>query len=289
MKKEMTIAISGNSGFIGRHLTAFFAARGDVIVPLKHSMFRMKSNEKLRQALTGCDVVINLAGAAINQRWTQKAKRKIMNSRVYTTRRLVSVINEMEVKPEVFISASAVGIYPDKGIYSESSTSEGTGFLADVCIRWEDEAQKLSRDVRLVIARFGVVLAKDGGALPKMLLPFRFFLGGKIASGKQGFSWIHIEDVLNAIPFIIAHKDLSGVVNLVAPQPLTNKALTKVIAQVMHRPAWLTIPRKVFQYMYGEGEEVLTKGQQAYPARLLSAGYLFRYSDIRQALYSFMI
>lgn len=289
MKKEMTIAISGNSGFIGRHLTAFFAARGDVIVPLKHSMFRMKSNEKLRQALTGCDVVINLAGAAIKQRWTQKAKRKIMNSRVYTTRRLVSVINEMEVKPEVFISASAVGIYPDKGIYSESSTSEGTGFLADVCIRWEDEAQKLSRDVRLVIARFGVVLAKDGGALPKMLLPFRFFLGGKIASGKQGFSWIHIEDVLNAIPFIIAHKDLSGVVNLVAPQPLTNKALTKVIAQVMHRPAWLTIPRKVFQYMYGEGEEVLTKGQQAYPARLLSAGYLFRYSDIRQALYSFMI
>ena len=173
----MRIAISGNSGFIGQHLTEFLSAGGDVVVPLKHAMFRSRSDEKLKQALTGCDVVINLAGATINQRWTRKAKRKIMNSRIYTTRRLVSIINEMEVKPKVFISASAVGIYPDNGIYSESSTSVGTGFLSDVCIRWEDEAQKLSRDIRLVVVRFGVVLSKDGGALPKMLLPFRFFVG----------------------------------------------------------------------------------------------------------------
>ena len=165
----------------------------------------------------------------------------------------------------------------------------GTGFLSEVCIRWEDEAQKLSRDIRLVVARFGVVLSKDGGALPKMLLPFRFFVGGKIASGKQGFSWIHIEDVLHATQFIIEHKDLSGVVNLVAPQPLTNRAFTKVVAEVMHRPAWLSLPRRVFRYLYGEGEELITKGQQAYPARLLSAGYVFRYSDIRLALLSFMM
>ena len=262
----MRIAISGNSGFIGQHLTEFLSAGGDVVVPLKHAMFRSRSDEKLKQALTGCDVVINLAGATINQRWTRKAKRKIMNSRIYT-----------------------VGIYPDNGIYSESSTSVGTGFLSEVCIRWEDEAQKLSRDIRLVVARFGVVLSKDGGALPKMLLPFRFFVGGKIASGKQGFSWIHIEDVLHAMQFIIEHKDLSGVVNLVAPQPLTNRAFTKVVAEVMHRPAWLPLPRRVFRYLYGEGEELITKGQQAYPARLLSAGYVFRYSDIRLALLSFMM
>lgn len=285
----MTIAISGNSGFIGRHLTDFLSARGDVVVPLKHTLFRSRSDEKLQEALTGCDVVINLAGATINQRWTRRAKRKILNSRIYTTRRLVSIVNEMPKKPELFISASAVGIYPDRGIYSESSPSEGTGFLADVCSQWEEEAQKISRDVRLVIARFGVVLSKDGGALPKMLLPFRLFIGGKIASGKQGFSWIHMEDVLHAIQFIIDHKDLSGVVNLVAPQPLTNRAFTKATAEVMHRPAWLTIPRKVFRYLYGEGEEVVTKGQQAYPARLLSAGYVFRYSDIRLALHSFMM
>lgn len=159
----MRIAISGNSGFIGQHLTEFLSVGGDVVVPLKHAMFRSRSDEKLKQALTGCDVVINLAGATINQRWTRKAKRKIMNSRIYTTRRLVSIINEMEVKPEVFISASAVGIYPDNGIYSESSTSVGTGFLSEVCIRWEDEAQKLSRDIRLVVARFGVVLSRMEG------------------------------------------------------------------------------------------------------------------------------
>lgn len=289
IKKEMKIAISGNSGFIGQHLAEFLIVEGNTIVPLKHSMFRSRSDEKLREALKGCDVVINLAGATINQRWTGKAKRKIMNSRIFTTRRLVSIINELQVKPELFISASAVGIYPDNGIYSESSTSEGTGFLADVCSHWEDEAQKLSRDVRLAITRFGVVLAKDGGALPKMLLPFRFFVGGKIASGKQGFSWIHIEDVLHAIQFIIEHKEISGVINMVAPQPLTNRAFTKATSEVMNRPAWFTIPRKIFQYLYGEGEVLLTKGQQAYPARLLSAGYVFRYSDIRIALYSFMM
>lgn len=285
----MTIAISGNSGFIGQHLTDFLSAGGNVVVPLKHSMFRLMTDDKLKETLIGCDVVINLAGTSINRRWTGKAKLKIMNSRIYTTRRLVSIINEMSVKPKLFISASAVGIYPDEGVYSETSTSEGTGFLADVCMHWEEEAQKLSRDVRLVIVRFGVVLAKDGGALPKMLLPFRLFVGGKIASGKQGFSWIHIDDVMHAIAFIIEHDELSGVVNMVAPQPLTNQTFTKAVADVLHRPVWLTIPSGLFYFLYGEGEELLTKGQQAYPARLLSAGYIFRYSDIRIALYSFQM
>lgn len=285
----MRIAISGSSGFIGRHLAEFFTATGIIVVPLEHSMFRSTSNEKLKEALEECDVVINLAGKTINQRWTDKAKRKIMNSRIYTTRRLVSLINEMPVKPQLFISASAVGIYPDEGIYSESTTSEGTGFLADVCSHWEDEAQKLSRDVRLVITRFGVVLSKDGGALPKMLLPFRFFMGGKIASGKQGFSWIHIDDVMHAFQFIIDHEEMSGIVNMVAPQPITNQSFTKAVAEVLHRPSWLTIPAKIFYYLYGEGEDLLVKGQQAFPARLLSAGYVFRYSDIRVALYSFNI
>lgn len=285
----MIIAISGNSGFIGQHLTEFLSAGGNIVVPLEHSMFRSTSNDKLKKALNGCDVVINLAGVTINQRWTDKAKRKIMNSRVYTTRRLVSIINEMPVKPGLFISASAVGIYPDNGIYSESSASEGTGFLSEVCSHWEDEAQKLSRDVRLVITRFGVVMSNDGGALPKMLLPFRFYLGGKIASGEQGFSWIHIKDVMHAIAFIIEREDLSGIVNMVAPQPLTNRAFTQAVADVLHRPAWLTIPPRIFYYLYGEGEELFTKGQQAYPARLLSAGYVFRYTDIRVALYSLMM
>lgn len=282
----MRIAISGSSGFIGKHLTTFFAGQGDTVVPLPHSLFGKEDSKELEVSLSGCDVVINLAGSTINQRWTKASKRNILNSRIEVTRQLVSVINHMPVKPSLFISASAVGIYPDSGVYTESNLSEGRGFLAEVCSRWEDEAQKLSPDVRLAITRFGVVLGKDGGAFPKMLLPFRLFAGGRIASGKQGFSWIHIDDVLRGIQFIITREHLSGIINFVSPEPITNQILTESIAKVLHRPAWIPLPAFIFRLLYGEGEAMITRGQQAYPARLLSAGYIFRYTDIRRALYS---
>lgn len=285
----MVIAISGSSGFVGKHLTEFFSAKGDTVVALRHSYFRNISDEKLRKTLYGCDVVINLAGVTINQRWTSAAKRKIMESRVDVTRRLVSIMNTMTDKPSVFISASAVGIYPSSGIYNENSAAEGTGFLADVCRHWEEEAQKVSADVRLVITRFGVILASDGGALPKMLLPFRLYAGGKIASGKQGFSWIHIEDVMQAMQFVIEHPELSGVVNFVSPQPILNETFTKAAAAALRRPAWLTVPAFMLHWIYGEGEVLMTEGQQAYPARLLSSGYVFFYSDIRVALQSLVV
>ncbi|WP_455628707.1 TIGR01777 family oxidoreductase [Parabacteroides chinchillae] len=285
----MKIAISGSSGFIGKHLGAFFSGQGDTVVPLKHAYFKMSSDDVLKDALSGCDVVINLAGATINQRWTKVAKRKIMNSRVQTTRRLVSIVNDMPLKPSLFISISAVGIYPSDGIYNESSSQEGSGFLADVCKKWEEEAQKLSTDIRLVIARLGVVLASDGGALPFMLLPFRFFAGGKIASGKQGFSWIHIEDLMSAMQFVITHKELSGIINFVSPQPVTNRVFTEAAAAALHRPAWCVFPKFVFRLLYGEGEVLATEGQKAFPARLQSAGYAFLYPDIRIALQSLVV
>lgn len=285
----MVIAISGSSGFIGKHLTEFFLAKGDTVVALRHSYFRNVSDEKLRKTLYGCDVVINLAGVTINQRWTAAAKRNILDSRISATRRLVSIINAMPGKPALLISASAVGIYPSSGIYSETTVAEGKGFLADVCRQWEDEAQKVSADVRLVITRFGVVLASDGGALPKMLLPFRWYAGGKIASGKQGFSWIHIEDVMHAMHFVIHHPEVSGVVNFTSPQPVVNETFAKAASEALHRPVWLTIPGFVFRWLYGEGEVLLTQGQQAYPARLLSAGYVFLYPDIRVALQSLVV
>lgn len=285
----MNIAISGSNGFIGKRLTDFFSARSLTVVPLTHAFFQASSDEKLEEVLSGCDVVINLAGATINQRWTDAAKRKIMDSRTDVTRRLVSAINGMEKKPSVFISASAIGIYPSEGIYNENSAAEGTGFLADVCNRWEDEAQRLSAEVRLVIARFGVVLASDGGALPKMLLPFRFFVGGEIASGVQGFSWIHIDDLLSAMLFVINQSEISGIVNFVSPQPVTNRDFTKAAANALHRPAWLTVPRFVFHILYGEGETFITNGQKVYPSRLLAAGYVYLYSDIRVAIQSLVV
>lgn len=283
----MKIAISGSSGFIGHHLTDFFTELGEEVVPLPHTLFREKSDEKLKGALAGCDVVINLAGSPINTRWTDAAKRRIRESRVQVTRSLVKIINEMPVKPGIFISASAVGIYPDKGTFTESTVAEGKGFLADVCRAWEDEAQKLSPDVRLVIMRLGVVLSSDGGALSRMLLPFRLFMGGKIASGRQGFSWIHIEDLVNGIWFVIQHPEIGGIVNLVSPQPLTNAQFAKTAGEVLHRPVWFTMPAFVFRLLYGEGEVQVTKGQQAYPGRLLSTGYIYRYGDLTSALRSF--
>lgn len=285
----MVIAMSGSSGFIGKHLTAFFASKGATVVSLRHAYFNNKSDEKLRNSLYGCDVVINLAGVSLNQRWTDAAKRNIRQSRIATTRRLVTLVNAMPVKPSLFISASAVGIYPNEGIYSENSLEEGSNFLAEVCHDWEEEAEKLSPDVRLAITRFGVVLGSDGGALPKMLLPFRLFLGGKIASGKQGFSWIHIDDLVQAIQFLILHPELSGVFNFVSPQPTRNENFARAAAAALHRPDWLPVPAFALRLLYGEGGILLTEGQQAYPSHLLSAGYVFRYSDLRVALQSLVV
>lgn len=259
------------------------------MVPLGRSFFLPQAEGELKGALAGCEVIINLAGATINQRWTEVAKRKILLSRTGVTRQLVAAVNGMLVKPSLFISASAVGIYPGQGLFTESNASVGTGFLAEVCTRWEDEAQKLSPDVRLVIARLGVVLGRGGGALRMIALPFRLFVGGKIASGQQGFSWIHLEDVMRAMQFLIVHPELSGVVNFVAPEPVVNRLLANEIGMVLHRPVWLTVPPVVFRMLYGEGEVLLTEGQQAYPGRLLSAGYVFRYADIRHALCNLLL
>ena len=278
------IAISGANGFIGSRLSEYFSDRGLLVVPLRHDYFRDASDERLLTALQGCDVVINLAGVSINQRWTTAAKREIMDSRVETTRRLVSLMNGMSRKPSLFISASAVGIYPSSGIYNENSAVDGTGFLAEVCRRWEDEAQKVSTEVRLAITRLGVVLDKSGGALPKMLLPFRLFVGGKVGSGEQGLSWIHIEDVARAMWFLITQDEQSGIFNLVAPEPVINNTFTRTVSEVMRRPAWLTVPDFMIRLLYGEGAVLVTQGQQAYPARLISAGYTFHYPDLRNAL-----
>lgn len=285
----MVIAISGSSGFIGKHLTDYFVSEGATVVSLRHAYFNNKSDEKLRNSLYGCNVVINLAGVSLNRRWTDTAKRDIRRSRIATTRRLVGLINEMPVKPSLFISASAIGIYPPDGIYSENSLEEGRNFLAEICHDWEEEAQRVSPDVRLAITRFGVVLGNDGGALPKMLLPFRLFVGGKIASGRQGFSWIHIDDLVQAMQFLIHHPELSGLFNFVSPQPIRNEDFARAAAATLRRPDWLPVPAFMLRLLYGEGHILLTEGQQAYPSHLLSAGYIFRYSDIRVALQSLVV
>lgn len=280
----MKIGISGSTGFIGKHLSAFLEANGVEIVLLKRELFTAADDIALRTALGGCDVVINLAGAAINHRWTSSYKRKIMNSRVLTTRKLVTAINKLSHKPHTFISISAVGIYSSDKVQREDDASYGNTFLSHVCRRWEEEARKISPKTRLIIPRLGVVLAKDGGALPMMLLPFRMFMGGQIASGKQGFSWIHMEDLQKAILFLILSPRLQGVFNLTAPQIMDNRKFAETVAMVLHRPSWLAIPGFTFYLLYGKAHILMTDGQKAYPLRLLEEGFEFRYLDLECAL-----
>lgn len=284
LQEIMKIAISGSTGFIGKYLTDSFVSRGMTVIPLLHYMFLSSSDAVLKKALEGCDMVINLAGTTINCRWNRTNKEKILQSRVATTRKLVDAVNSMKTKPYLFISVSAVGIYPSQGIYTERSSDRDDGFLATVCYRWENEAKKVSPGIRLVITRLGVVLASDGGALPKMLLPFRYYAGGKIASGKQGFSWIHIDDLLAAFRFIMHNPELSGVVNLVAPQPISNREFAQEAGRALHRPHWLTAPAFLFRLLYGEGHVTVTGGQHVFPLHLLTAGYDFRYPSIKKAL-----
>ncbi|WP_106827844.1 TIGR01777 family oxidoreductase [Parabacteroides pacaensis] len=282
----MKIAISGSTGFIGKCLVETFTSRGMTVIPLLHYMFLSSSSTALKKALCGCDMVINLAGTTINCRWNKTNKERILQSRVDTTRKLVNAINAMEIKPYLFISVSAVGIYPSYGIYTEKNIDRDEGFLGAVCHRWENEAKKVAPGIRLVISRLGVVLGSEGGALPKMLKPFRYYVGGKISSGKQGFSWIHIEDLVCAMLFIMHNPELSGIVNLVAPQPITNKEFAAEAAHSLHRPNWLTIPALFFRILYGEGHVVVTSGQHVFPLRLLTSGYDFRYPTIKKALSS---
>ena len=280
----MKIAITGASGFIGKKLCDFFLRDNHTPVALSRST--LASPEGLISTLEGTDVVINLAGASISKRWTSKYKQEIMDSRVLTTRRLVTALNQMAAPPSLCISVSAVGIYPDSGVHGESSPMRGTGFLTHVCESWEQEARMLKPGIRLVITRFGVVLGKEGGAAPLMLVPFRFFAGSIIGNGRQGMPWIHIDDLANAIQWLIEQKQVSGVVNFVSPQLTNNEQFSKTAAKVMHRPCWFRIPTFVFQIILGEGHTMVTSGQQVVPDVLIHGGFKFRYPKLEDAIRS---
>ena len=280
----MKIAITGASGFIGKKLCDFF--QRDNHTPVALSRSTLASPEELISTLEGTDIVINLAGASISKRWTSKYKQEIMDSRVLTTRRLVTALNQMATPPSLCISVSAVGIYPDSGVHGESSPMRGTGFLTHVCESWEQEARMLKPEIRLVITRFGVVLGKEGGAAPLMLAPFRFFVGSIIGNGRQGMPWIHIDDLANAIQWLIEQKQVSGVVNFVSPQLTNNEQFSKTAAKVMHRPCWFRIPTFVFQIILGEGHTMVTSGQQVVPDVLIHGGFKFRYPKLEDAIRS---
>jgi uncharacterized protein (TIGR01777 family) len=238
-------------------------------------------------AISGFDAVIHLAGESIIGRWTPEKKQKIRESRVAGTSNLAQALANAKVKPRVFISSSAIGYYGDRGdeILKEESAA-GTGFLPDVCREWEVATEAATKaGIRTVQIRTGVVLSAVGGALAKMLMPFRLGLGGTVGSGLQWMSWIDVQDMVGVIQYIVKTDQLRGPVNLVAPTPVRNAEFTKTLASVLSRPAIFPMPAFVVKLVFGEmGETVLLGSQRVEPAQLVASGYSFRFRELLDSL-----
>ncbi|NRB10654.1 MAG: TIGR01777 family protein [Rickettsiaceae bacterium] len=292
----MNFLITGGTGFIGNQTVDFFSNQGHKITILVHKNKAIinKSNitviNNLSEIAAGfpIDIIINLAGTPISKKWTKSYKVELINSRINTTKNLINVISKLKNKPKLLISASAIGYYGshnDNHPLTEDAKFHD-GFTHQLCKAWENEAKEANKyGVRTCIARFGIVLGKNGGALEKMLLPFKLGLGGKIASGKQIFSWVHLEDVIRVFDFFITNKNTKGIYNVTAPAPVTNEEFTKALGKTLNRFTILGMPAFIIKILFGEmGEELLLKGQYVVPQRLIDAGFKFYYNNIDQAL-----
>ena len=277
-----TVAITGSSGFVGTNLKHLFEIKGFKVIGIKRE--DLKNIKKLTSIINETDILINLAGANIINRWTQSYKKLLYSSRIDTTQALIEAMHECEKKPELFISTSAVGIYKNKTCYDEENYDLEDDFLGRLCQAWEKSALR-AKDlgIRTAIFRFGIVLG-EGGALEKMILPFKLGVGGVIGSGKQSFSFIHIEDLLEAYNYIYENKELEGVFNLSSPCPTTNHGLTKALGKTLHRPTLLPVPEFALNMIFSEGAKVLTDGQCVKPKRLLDSGFKFKYETIEETI-----
>ncbi|GGK69774.1 TIGR01777 family oxidoreductase [Amphritea balenae] len=292
----MRVLISGATGFIGRYLVPR-------LIEYTHEPVVWARSKSKAEKLFGAvrvigdlseigndeqiDAIINLAGAGIaEQRWSVARKRYLVDSRLDTTWALNGLVERLDVKPEVYISGSAVGYYgcqDDDRLLDEEAEVE-QGFTHQLCAEWEQVALlNRAKGVRVCLIRSGVVLG-EGGALAKMLPPFRLGLGGPVASGKQWLSWIHIDDEVEIICMMLTHTHFSGAYNLTSPNAATNADFSQALAGVLSRPAWFRVPAGVIRLMLGEGSELLVRGQRVYPQRLLDAGYKFAFDDLRTAL-----
>ncbi|MCJ8501908.1 TIGR01777 family oxidoreductase [Desulfatitalea alkaliphila] len=294
----MQLLITGGTGFVGSHAQHHFLNQGhDVTLigtrpapeGLDHARCRYiradtTASGDWQEAVGQADLILNLAGRTISKRWTARYKTQIRESRILTTRNLVAALPA--ASRAVLISTSAVGFYGDGGEMELAETSPGgDDFLADLSREWEAAAMDATeKGARVVIARFGIVLGRDGGPLAAMVQPFRAFMGGPIGSGRQWFPWIHMEDLLAAIQFLYDHAELHGAFNLCSPNPVRNRELAQTIGKVIGRPAVMPVPALALKLMLGEMAEAVMASQRAIPAKLLAAGFQFQYSDLEPAL-----
>ncbi|MEH1836883.1 MAG: TIGR01777 family oxidoreductase [Nostoc sp.] len=301
----MKVAITGATGFVGSRLIQRLHGKGDQIVVLtRNTAFAQKvfpseayanleivaytpnASASWQSVIASCDSVVNLAGEPIGEgRWTPERKQEILNSRKLGTQKIVEAIVNANPKPTVLINASAIGYYgtSETATFDETSLS-GNDFLAQVCQAWEAEARKAKdAGVRLVILRFGIVLG-NGGALAKMIPPFKLFAGGPIGSGRQWFSWIHVDDLVNLILQALTKLEIEGVYNATAPNPVRMADLSQTLGRVMNRPSWLPVPAFAIEALLGDGAIVVLEGQQVIPKRTVETGFEYKYPNLQSAL-----
>ena len=290
----MKVLVIGGSGFIGSALGRELSGAGHQVVVSTRK--KTTSRKKLTwnppeliapDVISKFDAVINLAGENVfSERWTSERKEKIRSSRVDTTKALVQSMRASTNPPKVLINASAIGYY---GPHGDEDVNEGappgSDFLAGVCEEWEAAALKANEPgVRVVITRFGLVLGEGGGALSKMLGPFKAFIGGYIGSGKQWMSWIHIDDITGFIRYALENESVSGQFNVTAPKPVTNREFSSALGKVIGRPSFFPVPALALKLALGEFGDVLLTGQRAIPGKAVKAGYTFKHTDVNEAL-----
>lgn len=302
----MKVAIAGGTGFVGQQLVRQLTQDGASVVVLTRNRqkgkrqfpasafptvevvaYEPRQSGPWQESISGCTGVVNLAGAPIaDHRWSAEYKQEILESRTQTTAKLVEAIAAAPETPQVLVNASAVGYYgtSETAVFDETS-GPGEDYLAQVCQAWEAAAQGVTAaGTRLVIARFGIVLGPDGGALGKMLTPFQLFAGGPIGTGQQWVSWVHRQDVVRFLTQALSNPDLSGVYNATAPNPVRMQTLCQVLGEVMSRPSWLPVPEFALELLLGEGAMVVLDGQQVLPKQTLAAGFDYRFATLKPAL-----
>ncbi len=268
---------------MGGKASGLFEIEGHEVMPLTRRHFQ-KDAAVLADELNGVGAVIHLAGAPIIKRWTARHKRAIYDSRILTTARLTDAMHLMAIPPHTFICASAVGIYPETGSHDERSKAVADNYLGKVCSEWEESARQSPVSCRTMMFRFGIILGEDGGALRKMVPPFRLGIGGRIGSGRQLMPWIHVEDALAALKFGLENKRIKGAVNVCSPESVDNMTFTRTLAQTLKRPAFLPVPAFMLRLVFGQGAIALTRGQRVIPARLQESGFTYRFPALDEAL-----
>jgi hypothetical protein len=301
----MRVIIAGGTGLIGRTTAVELAARGDEVIVLSRRperAFGLPAGTRVEgwdarsagwaSLADGADAIINLAGENLSGgRWTEARKRRIRDSRVGAGIAVLQAVERARKRPSVLIQASAVGYYGPRGDERVAETANpGDDFLGRVCVDWEASTAPVEDlGVRRCVTRTGVVLSLEGGALPRMLLPFRLFVGGRIGNGQQWLSWIHIADQARAILFLLDEEMARGVYNLTSPEPLSNADFARVVGQTMGRPAALPTPAFALRAVFGEMADILLTGQRAVPERLLQQGFAFQFPTARQALRNLLV